>query len=355
MSVIRQTYYKLNNDLSAVIDTTTDFIIAIPWGHYNYFIAENLYSPELITYTIQYYNGVNLLNTANFNSTKQKTIRNMYNDSESYSSGTYANLQLGTTYIYNNVAFTLPFYALTGYNNLQWNTKSDLTGTNYNLLASYTTNSSVNFYIKKTGITYTLNYNLNSGSLPNNPATISVIYGSSYTIPSPTRTNYTFNGWYTDSSLQTTINSSGTWSLTTVTNLYAKFTVNGYNLTYNTNGIGGTNKTYNTVIVGTTPTIPIPKAFGYTFNGWYDAVSGGTKKINSDGSGEYTMPAVATTLYAQWTVKSDVRFSYLENTYGNIIAGNNRISISEYQSSISKPTSSRTALKADFIGKGPNL
>ena len=67
------------------------------------------------------------------------------------------------------------------------------------------------------------------------------------------------------------------------------------------------------------------------------------------------MPAVATTLYAQWTVKSDVRFSYLENTYGNIIAGNNRISISEYQSSISKPTSSRTALKSDFIGKGPNL
>ena len=67
------------------------------------------------------------------------------------------------------------------------------------------------------------------------------------------------------------------------------------------------------------------------------------------------MPAATTSNYAQWTVKSDVRLSYLENTYGNIIAGNTKISISEYQSSISKAASSITALKTDFIGKGPNL
>lgn len=353
-TVISETYYKLNASYG-ILENTTNYITAITWSYTNEVIGEILYNTEAITYTIQYYNGVNLLEGTLYRSaTKQKMNRNMFNSYRTLLSGTYGNFVLGITYIYSYVTINLATYSLTGYNTLRWYTNSDLTGTDYSLYAPYTTNSSVNFYLKKTANTYTLNYNLNSGTLPGNPATISVIYGSSYTIPSPTRTNYTFNGWYTDFSLQTTIDSSGTWSSTTVTNLYAKFTINGYDLTYNTNGIGGTSKTYNTVIVGSTPTIPIPIAIGYTFNGWYDYITGGTKKINNDGTGGYTMPDAATTLYAQWTSLSDIRLSYLQNTYG-IINNDNKISISEYQSSISKTSLSRTALSADFKGKGPNL
>jgi uncharacterized repeat protein (TIGR02543 family) len=243
-----------------------------------------------------------------------------------------------------------------GYTFNGWYENSNLTGTVYfsNSLITWTFAENKSFYAKFIEKSYSLTYNLDGGTLTGQPS--SAIYNSYYSIPSPTKTNYTFNGWYIDSDFRTPISSSGTWTLTSNQILYAKFTINaGYDLTYNTNGIGGTSKTYNTVIFESTPIIPIPKAVGYTFNGWYDSISGGTKKINNDGTGVYTMPAATTTLYAQWTVKSNVRLSDLRDTYPNISVINNRILMSAYQSSISKAASSRTALKADFIGKGPDL
>ena len=257
-----------------------------------------------------------------------------------------------------DATYTLPAaISRSGYTFAGWKTGAE---SNRAASSSFTWNytADTTFTAQWTVNSYTLTYNLDGGTIANNPTTVSVTYDASYDLKIPAKTNYTFNGWYSDSNKATLILTTGTWQLTSVNNLYAKFTINGYNLTYNTNGIGGTGKTYSTVIVGTTPTIPIPKAVGYTFNGWYDAATGGNKKINSDGTGylvAYTMPAATTSNYAQWTVKSDVRLSYLENTYGNIIAGNTKISISEYQSSISKAASSITALKTDFIGKGPNL
>ena len=257
-----------------------------------------------------------------------------------------------------DATYTLPAaISRTGYTFAGWKTGAE---SNRAASSSFTWNytADTTFTAQWTVNSYTLTYNLDGGTIANNPTTVSVTYDASYDLKIPAKTNYTFNGWYSDSNKATLILTTGTWQLTSVNNIYAKFTINGYDLTYNTNGIGGTGKTYSTVIVGTTPTIPIPKAVGYTFNGWYDAATGGNKKINSDGTGylvAYTMPAATTSNYAQWTVKSDVRLSYLENTYGNIIAGNTKISISEYQSSISKAASSITALKTDFIGKGPNL
>jgi hypothetical protein len=254
--------------------------------------------------------------------------------------------------IYNSI-YSIPSPTKSHYTFNGWYIDSGLT-TSIASSGTWTLTSNQILYAKYTGNLYSLTYSLDGGTLTGQPS--SVNYNSVYSIPSPTKTNYTFNGWYIDSDLTTSIASSGTWTITSNQTLYAKFTLSAYDLIYNTNGIGGiTSKTYSAVIFGSTPIIPIPKAVGYTFNGWYDSATGGTKKINNDGSGGYTMPGAVTTLYAQWTPLPNIRFSYLQNTYGNINNDGNKISLSEYQSSISKQSLSRTALSADFRGKGPDI
>lgn len=268
--------------------------------------------------------------------------------------------QLPSNAEYNKPITLLPLPPKIGYDIFDGWYEPD-TGTLFkaNIEIIWPFNRAVYLYATYIANTYTIAYY--DGTIQYTGATAlsptTATYNNNYTFPSPTKIGYTFDGWYFNSNLTGSAYSAGrtiTWNFTANQTLYVKFTINSYDLTYNTNSIGGTSKTYNAVIFNSTPTIPIPKAVGYTFNGWYDSATGGTKKINNDGTGGYTMPAAATTLYAQWTPLSDIRLSYLQDTYG-IINNDNKISISEYQSSISKTALSRTALSADFKGKGPNL
>lgn len=59
------------------------------------------------------------------------------------------------------------------------------------------------------------------------------------------------------------------------------------------------------------PTITAPTRTGYTFNGYFDAASGGTKYYNADGSSAKIWDkTAATTLYAQWNAnKYNVKFN----------------------------------------------
>lgn len=52
-----------------------------------------------------------------------------------------------------------------------------------------------------------------------------------------------------------------------------------------------------------------PTRADYTFNGWYTAASGGTKR--GDAGATYT-PSITETLYAQWT--ADVSLTWTLNT-----------------------------------------
>ena len=80
--------------------------------------------------------------------------------------------------------------------------------------------------------TYTVTFNANEGSV--STASKSVTYGSTYgTLPTPTRTGYTFNGWYTASSGGTKITSTSTVSITANQTLYASWTINKYYLDLN--------------------------------------------------------------------------------------------------------------------------
>ncbi len=133
-----------------------------------------------------------------------------------------------------------------------------------------------------------------------------VRYDSSYgSLPTPTRSGYTFLGWFTAATGGTQVTAA-----TTVTNkedhvLYAHWSGDGsggggggtgtaYTITFNANG-GSCSTASKTATSGSAVgTLPTPTKSGSVFGGWRDA----------DGM-QYTavsiMPAKAVTLYASWT------------------------------------------------------
>lgn len=142
--------------------------------------------------------------------------------------------------------------------------------------------------------TYTLKYNLNGGS---GCTTGTLTYGSTYgTLCTPTRTGYTFKGWYTSASGGTKITESKVVDTTTNIDIYAQWTANTYKITYNSNGGSGCTSTNTVTYDQQYGTLCTPTKSGINFKGWYTSATGGTLisptdtvKITSD-----------TTLYAQW-------------------------------------------------------
>jgi uncharacterized repeat protein (TIGR02543 family) len=155
----------------------------------------------------------------------------------------------------------------------------------------------VTLYAKWTINQYTISFNSNFGS-----AVTSIIqdYNTAVTAPiEPTRTGYTFNGWFSDQTLETAY----TFTNITAGNivLYAKWTVNSYTLTFDTAGgdkVEPITEDYNTAL---TP-IPSPTRLGYTFSGW-------------DKVYPTMMPAENITLTATWTINSyTITFNSNEGT-----------------------------------------
>lgn len=164
---------------------------------------------------------------------------------------------------------------------------------------------------------YTATFNGNGGSTPS-PSTITKTYGSELgTLPTCSRTGYTFLGWYTASSGGTKI-SSATKIIGTVT-YYAQWSINSYTLTYNVNGGNAVSPASKSVQYGSaygtlpTPTKNSDAEFTYAFAGWYTAASGGTQVTANT-----TMGAGNTTIYAHWTAtRRSYTISY-QTTYGSL-------------------------------------
>jgi uncharacterized repeat protein (TIGR02543 family) len=89
---------------------------------------------------------------------------------------------------------------------------------------SWTIVGNTTFYAWWTPIQYTVTYNANGGSV--SPASATVNYGSSVTLPTPTRSGYTFNGWYTASSGGTLVGSAGaSYTPSSTITIYAQWTL----------------------------------------------------------------------------------------------------------------------------------
>ena len=142
-------------------------------------------------------------------------------------------------------------------------------------------------------IYYTVGFNSQGGE---EIAPITKEKGAEITLPTPVRGGYTFNGWYSAALGGSKYLSP--YTLTGSVTMYAQWTAitpntNSYTLTFDTQG--GTSVSPMSGTSGTSVTLPTPTRSGYTFNGWYNAASGGTKYLSP-----YTL-AGNVTMYAQWT------------------------------------------------------
>ena len=122
---------------------------------------------------------------------------------------------------------TLPHATRAGYQFNGWYTAASGGTKVGDAGATYTPDRAITLYARWTA--YTVTYDANGGSVSPSSASGMV------TLPTPTRTGYTFNGWYTATSGGTKIGNGGaSYTPTEDITLYAQWTVNSYKVTITT-------------------------------------------------------------------------------------------------------------------------
>ena len=187
-----------------------------------------------------------------------------------------------------------PYYTAAGKSARAWNVASNAT-----LYAKWTANS------------YKVTLNRQGGK--GGAAFARATYGKAMPeIEAPTRTGYTFGGYYSATNGGGTryYTDEGTsarkWNKTAATTLYAKWTANSYTVTLDPQGgEGGTEET--TATYGSAmPEITVPTLTGHTFGGYYSATNGGGRKYYTpEGQGARAWNVASNaTLYAKWKVNT---------------------------------------------------
>ena len=228
-------------------------------------------------------------------------------------------------------------FTRTGYTFSSWNTKADGSGTSYKdgqNVTNLVTSGTVTLYAQWTKGTYTISYNLGGGSMSGQKTSYTMT-DAAYTLPTPTRTGYTFAGW-TGSNGTTPQTSVMIPSGSTGNKTYtANWTASTHSLTVNPNGGSWNGSTSSSTISqasGTTKDIAAPTRSGYTFVGW--TVSG----AGSLSGTTYTFGNAAGTLTAQW---KPVTYTITYNLGGGSMTGQ-KTSYTVTDAAFTLPTPTRT-------------
>lgn len=150
-------------------------------------------------------------------------------------------------------------------------------------------------YAKWTANRYTALFDKNEGDTVS-PASIEKDYQEELgTLPTATRTGYSFAGWFTAATGGNQITAKTKMPLDGTT-YYAQWTINQYTVKFD--GNGGSNGTDITADYDSElATLPTSSRAGYTFAGWYTEKIGGTKVETTT-----KVPAKDVTYYAHWTI-----------------------------------------------------
>ncbi|HEY5110994.1 MAG TPA: fibronectin type III domain-containing protein, partial [Acidimicrobiales bacterium] len=167
-------------------------------------------------------------------------------------------------------------------------------------------------------IKYTVVYNSGGGIVSPPQATFTSGGASSpLTLPTPTRSGYTFVGWYTAPQGGTEVGVAGAAytpsGLVPTLSIYAVWTPNTFSVIFNSEG--GTVGTASATYVSGQPalSLPTPTKSGFTFAGWYTAPTLGTLVGNAGAS---YIPSTTATLYAYWTLSPVVDTVNFNNNGG---------------------------------------
>ena len=196
-------------------------------------------------------------------------------------------------------ALTANSFTRAGYTFGGWTANSDGSGTAYTNSQSVTFNSNTQIFAKWNPISYTVTYNLNSGT-GTAPTQGTRTIGQTFKVAAATgitRTGHSFGGWSDGASTYQPDSDYTVGSNNVV--LLAQWNLDSYTITYSANnGTGSAARTSDTFIFGSAA-IVLPgrgtlARTGYSFAGWATS-SGGTAIV-----GTYT-PTQSATLYAVWS------------------------------------------------------
>ncbi len=229
-------------------------------------------------------------------------------------------------------------YQREGYYDSWWNTAADGSGTSYDTIQEIVnvivaSGSGITLYPQWQAEGYYINYVLSGGeNNANNPSL--GYYDKTVVLADPTRTGFTFDGWYSDSTYTTRVTQIEAGNRKSVT-LYAKWVPKQYAITYKLNG-GKNHKSNPTGYTGETSTITLkkPTRTGYTFAGWYS-----DKNFKNKVTGIKQGSTGNKTLYAKWTVnKYNIKFAGNGATSGKMSTLTNRKYNTSYKLSANKYT-----------------
>lgn len=216
--------------------------------------------------------------------------------------------------------------AKTGYNFSGWNTLTNGQGTTYleneRVPSSGNLSANLNLYAKWLPKTFKAIWDGQGGtpSLQENTAT----YNANLTFPTtPTRTYYTFGGWWTGiNGTGTQITGSTVFTGLADTTYYAKWILISYTITYvSYSGVHANQTSYT---YGSSITLSAPTRIASTFDGWYDNANFTGSPITSispTDSGNKTF-------YAKYTVDSDATLVWDANK-SDINSGKARVYVME--------------------------
>ena len=138
--------------------------------------------------------------------------------------------------------------------------------------------------------TYQINYHLNGGTNNvDNPLTYT-IETPTITLLSPERTGYTFDGWYSDAEFNTSVTSIKKGSIGDI-NLYAKWNVIIYSITYELNGGINDESNPSTYTIESSISLANPSRVGYQFSKWTDAEGNIVSTISKGTIGDLVLTA----------------------------------------------------------------
>jgi uncharacterized repeat protein (TIGR02543 family) len=193
---------------------------------------------------------------------------------------------------------TLPDSSRSGYTFMGWWTGND--GNGVQVLADHivSTASNQTLYAKWNGINYSITFSSQGGSVPSLESKI-VTYSQTYgTLPTVTRENYVFDGWWTgNDGTGTRVQSSTTVSISADQTFYAKW-LPQYTINFNSQGGSAPSPESKIVTYSQTyGTLPTVTRENYVFDGWW---------TGNDGTGTQILPSSTvsltenSTLYAKW-------------------------------------------------------